>query len=172
MERAWIFERLAVTLGRIDFLDPALADQDDVRERGARLEIRLVETTTTGSIYASPQRRLQPAVCRIDLLESAPYAEDRMHWHPVMEAGEPGGRTFDVTMAGDPLGWLEDRLTRSDELIAESGVPVDAQVHADIEAIREVVPEIVAEAGRALDWARIDPWPVVARDARGLAIAP
>jgi hypothetical protein len=170
MEQVWIFDRLAVTLARIDFLDPALADQDDVRERGVRVEIREVHTTPSGSIYASAARQLRPAVCRIDLLESAPYAVDRMHWHPVMEAGEPGERTFEVTMVDDPLRWLGDHLRQTDVLLAQSGVPVDDRMRLDIEAIREVVPDIVAAAARGLEWARVEPWPVVDRDERGLAV--
>lgn len=169
MEQAWIFERLAVTLARIDFVDPELAHEDDVRERGVRLEVRLVETTSTGSIYASPALQLRPAVCRIDLLESASYAADRMHWHPVMEDGEPGDRTFDVTMVVDPLVWLEDHLRGSDVLLAESGVPLDDGVRADVALIREVAPEIVSAARRGLERARVDPWPEVVRDDRGLA---
>jgi hypothetical protein len=170
MELVWMFERVAVTLARVDFLDPALADQDHARERGVRLEIRLVETSSTGSVYASCSRHLQPAVCRIDLLESAPGAADRMHWHPVMDAGEPGERTFDLDMVDDPLGWLEERLGRADVLVARSGVPVDQQLHSDVEAFREVVPDIVAATARGLEWARVEPWPEVVRDDRGLGM--
>jgi hypothetical protein len=170
MEQAWIFDRLAVTLMRVDFADPALAGQADVRERGVRLEIRLVDTDSTGSIYVSQTRSLRPGVCRIDLLESAAHAADRMHWHPVMEAGEPGDRTFDVDMVADPLQWLEDQLGRTDVLLAHSGVSLDDGLRADIEAIRSVVPEIVEAAARGLEWARVDPWPDVVRDHRGLVM--
>jgi hypothetical protein len=170
MEQVWMFERLAVTLVYVDFLDPALAGQDDVRERGVRLEVRLVDTTSTGSIYASPARQLQPAVCRIDLLESAAYAVDRMHWHPQMEAGEPGDRTFDVTMVDDPLRWLDEHLRQVDVLLAQSEVAIDEQMRGDIEAIKDVVPAIVDAAARGLEWARVDPWPAVTRDDRGLAV--
>src|SRR6187402_1645793 len=40
MERSWTFDRLAVTMRRVDFLDPALAGQPDARERGVRVEIK------------------------------------------------------------------------------------------------------------------------------------
>jgi hypothetical protein len=167
MEQAWIFDRLAVTLERVDFADPALAGQDDVRERGVRLELRFVDSEHTGSIYASDAQHLRPAVCRIDLLESAAHAVDRMHWHPVMESGEPGERTFDVAMVDDPLAWLEDRLSRVDVLLADSGVAYD-DLGADVEAIRAIAPEIVEAAALGLAWARVDPWPEVVRDHRGL----
>jgi hypothetical protein len=170
MEQAWIFGRLAVTLARIDFLDPAFADEDDARERGVRVEIRMVDATSTGSIYASPSVGLQPAVCRIDLLESAAYAVDRMHWHPVMKDGEPGDRTFEVTMVDDPLRWLDDHLRQTDVLLAQTGVSVDEEMRIDIEAINETVPDIVAAAARGLEWARVEPRPDVERDERGLAV--
>lgn len=169
VEQAWIFERLAVSVARVDFLDPALANRDEVRERGVRLEIRVVDAISTGSIHASPARHLQPAACRIDLLESAAFAADRMHWHPQMESGEPGDRTFDKSMVDDPLRWLGDQLRRADKLLTRSGVPIDAQMHADIAAVRQVVPDIVAAVCRGLEWARIVPWPDVIRDERGLA---
>ena len=37
MERLWTFDRLAVTMRRVDFLDPALAGQPGARERGVRV---------------------------------------------------------------------------------------------------------------------------------------
>src|SRR5262245_15299151 len=106
MEYVWMFERLAVTVARIDFLDPAVAAEPAARERGVRIEVRPVTDVAEGSIYSSPSRTLQSAVCRIDLLESAPGAADRMHWHPQMRDGEPGDRTFDPDMPADPVGWL------------------------------------------------------------------
>jgi hypothetical protein len=172
MEQAWIFDRLAVTLARVDFADPALVGQDDVRERGVRLELRVVDSEYAGSIYASDAKHLRPAVCRIDLLESAAHAVDRMHWHPVMESGEPGERTFDVGMVDDPLEWLEKHLRQADVLLADSGVTLDDALEADLEAIRGVVPEIVEAAALGLAWARVEPWPDVVRDDRGLAHGP
>ena len=48
MERSWTFDRLAVMMRRIDFLDPALAGQLDVRERGVRVEIKPAQTQARG----------------------------------------------------------------------------------------------------------------------------
>jgi len=167
MEQAWVFTTLAVTVTTVDFLDPAVAGEPDARERGVRLEVRPVSSAPSGSIYVSPTVTLHPAVCRIDLLESAPGAADRMHWHPVMHAGEPGDRVFDVDMPTDPVRWLTERLTRVDELLEQAGV--DVRRHAgDLAAVGEASDGIAAVARDGLAWAR-EPWPDVRHDDRGMA---
>jgi len=152
MERTWIFDDLAITVARVDFLDPALAGEPDVRERGVRIEVRPLSSQSTGSVYASPTHTLEPAICRIDFLESAPGAADRMHWHPTMPDGEPGDRTFDADMPADPVGWLVSYL---------HGLGVD-----DVEASAR---EIGAAVEGGLAWART-PWPDVEHDERGMAV--
>lgn len=169
MERMWVFETLAVTVARIDFLDPALAGEPEARERGVRVELRPTSPVASGSVYVSPTVTLQPAVCRIDLLESAPGAADRMHWHPVMDAGEPGDRVFDVATPADPLTWLGDRLRHVQDLLEQAGVDVEAHA-ADTDAVKHASEEVVAAARDGLRWAR-EPWPVVRRDERGMATA-
>jgi hypothetical protein len=153
MERVWVFGQLAISVARIDFLDPAVADEPDPRERGVRVEVRPVLSDAVGTIYASPTTALQPAICRIDLLESAPGAADRMHWHPEMHDGEPGDRTFDAGLAADPVGWLTTYLR-------DLGDP-------EIEAS---VPEIGAAVEEGLAWGRRTPWPDVERDQRGMPV--
>src|SRR5512140_2121441 len=106
MERVWVFEQLAVTMLRVDFLDPALAGEPEVRERGVRVEVRPARTQAEGSVYASDVTTLEQALCRLDFLESAPGKADRMHWHPDMADGEPGARVFDRDVPDDPQGWL------------------------------------------------------------------
>ncbi len=133
--------------------------------RGVRLEIRLLETDAGGSIYASPAVTMSPGLCRIDLLESAPGAADRMHWHPVMAAGEPGVRTYDPSMSADPAGWLSGRLHEVQVLLKQSGVPdVGRHRRAALE-IEEACEQIVEAARAGLDWAR-EPWPTVDWDGR------
>lgn len=166
MERMWVFDRLAISVLRIDFIDPAVAHEPDARERGVRIEVRPVDTDTQGSVYASWTRTIRPGICRIDFLESAPGAADRMHWHPDMRDGEPEERTFEGAMRPDPVGWLKtflsdglaDRLARAGEL------------GRDLEAIRDAAEEIGAEVSAGLAWAR-EPWPDVQHDARGMAVA-
>ena len=151
MERVWVFDDIAITVERIDFLDPALVGQPDARERGVRVEVRPVHAGRAGSVYASATTTILPGVYRIDLLESRPGAADRMHWHPAMHGGEPGGRTFDADLSADPLAWLGRKLSEHEGVGAHVG-------------------EIVAEAGRGLAWAR-EPWPEVVHDERGLAVS-
>lgn len=168
MERVWIFEQLAVSVARIDFLDPAVADEPDPRERGVRIEVRPVSSGTEGSIYASPTTALHPAICRIDFLESAPGAADRMHWHPEMRDGEPGDRTFDVAMPADPVGWLTTYLGDLGDFLTRPGVPRGEAVARDLAEIRTAAQEIGAALEDGLAWARRTPWPEVERDDRGM----
>lgn len=170
MERLWTFDRLAVTMRRVDFLDPALAGQHDVRERGVRVEIKPAQAQARGSVYASDVVALDQALCRCDFLESGPGKADRMHWHPEMSDGEPGDRAFEVGMPGDPRGWLTSFLRSGlHDYLGRGGHDFTAYVD-DLAEIADTADEI----GRALDeglaWAR-DPWPDVEHDERGMAVA-
>ncbi|MEO8105725.1 MAG: hypothetical protein ABI720_00250 [Actinomycetes bacterium] len=171
METAWLFDTLSVTVTRIDFLDPAFASAPDTRERGVRVEIRPVDSSHVGTIYASPTVTMHPAVCRIDLLESSPGAADRMHWHPTMPAGEPGDRVFDPAIPADPLGWLADRLADVRGLLTLAGVGDVSRHTESAKLVAENEADIVAAAGSGLQWAR-GPWPDVCHDKRGMAISP
>jgi len=169
MQTCWLFDTLAITVERTDFLDPAVASKPDTRERGVRVEIRSVEATHVGSIYASDEITLPPALCRIDLLESAPGAADRMHWHPSMHAGEPGERAFDAAIPADPLGWLAQHLADISALLARVGVD-NSQRHSDsARRIAEHADDILAAVQSGLEWAR-GPWPEVSHDERGMAV--
>lgn len=168
MERVWVFETLAITVATVDFLDPASADEPDARERGVRVEVRPLAWDSSGSVYASPTLTMRPAVCRVDLLESRPGAADRMHWHPVMDAGEPGDRVLDLDMPADPVGWLAARLRRIEELLAGAGA---SELHrVDVAAVAGASDQITAAVRDALAWAR-EPWPDVLHDERGMAPA-
>jgi hypothetical protein len=168
MERVWVFERLAVTVERIDFLDPAVAAEPDARERGVRIEVRPVSTSAARSIYASTARTVHPAVCRIDFLESAPDAADRMHWHPEMAEGEPGDRTFDRSMPADPVGWLTTFLREGlGGFLGGARTPEEGP-GADLAAIDATAEEIGQAVSLGLAWAR-EPWPDVEQDERGMA---
>lgn len=168
-ERCWLFDTLAVTLARVDFLDPALADSPGARERGVRVEIRPMSQDFDGSAYASPALSLAPAICRIDLLESAPGAADRMHWHPTMLDGEPGDRTFDPAMPKDPAAWLGTRLHEVDIVLKRSGMPNVDHHRGAVASIRDSAQEIVDAARQGLAWAS-EPWPDVDHDERGMVL--
>ena len=169
MERAWMFDHLAITVARIDFLDPAFEGQPDIRERGVRIEVRPVSSMTDGSIYVSTAHALQPAICRIDFLESRPDAADRMHWHPTMEYGEPGDRTFDTDMPADPVGWLKSYLRDLDDFLAQAGTTDARAMVRDLDAVRATADEIGTAVADGLAWVRTTPWPDVEHDHRGLA---
>lgn len=170
MEQAWVFETLAVTVARTDFHDPALADDPDQRERGVRVEVRPVDSVAQGSVYVSPGIHLAPAVCRVDLLESRPGAADRMHWHPVMSAGEPGDRVFEPDLPRDPVAWLGTQLAHLDRLLKRAAVPdVDRHV-TDVAAVAAQADQILGAVRDGLAWARA-PWPEVEHDERGMARA-
>ena len=169
MERAWLFDTLSVTVAEVDFHDPELQDDPYARERGVRLEIRPTTSTTHGTVYASPTTIVQPAICRIDLLESHPGAADRMHWHPEMHRGEPGDRTFEPAMSADPITWLSDQLRNLEGLLQGTSEEAAARHRADRDAVSRVADEIVDSVRAALDACRV-PWPEVEHDERGMAI--
>jgi hypothetical protein len=167
MERVWVFDHLAISVARVDFLDPAVAEEPDARERGVRIEVRPVTATAAGSLYASDATELRPAICRVDFLESAPGAADRMHWHPTMRDGEPGERTFEPAMPPDPVSWLTTFLHGLGDFLARAGL--DTETADDHEPIRAAAQEIGAAVEGGLAWARTSPWPEVEHDARGMA---
>lgn len=170
MERVWVFDHLAVAVARIDFLDPAVAGTPDDRERGVRIEIRPARWSSDGSIYVSDSAILDPAFCRVDLLESAPGAADRMHWHPSMADGEPGERTFDTTMPPDPVGWVTTFLGDLEGYLARADVHGAVAMTGDLDAVRAARDEIARAVAEGLAWAR-EPWPDAVHDERGRAIA-
>jgi hypothetical protein len=168
METAWIGDALALTVADIDFLDPAMVGTPDARERGVRLELRLVEPMPPGSVYASPELSLGPAAVRIDLLESAPGRADRMHWHPVMHEGEPGERVFDPAIGADPTGWLRDRLGEVVDVLGRAGVADPGRCAADADRLASAADDVVARVEAGLSRVR-QPWPDVRHDERGRA---
>ena len=156
MERVWVFDRLAVSVARVDFLNPAVAGEPDARERGVRVEVRPVVSAAAGSIYASDSKTLQPAICRID-------------WHPTMHDGEPGERTFEPAMPPDPVGWLTTFLHDLGGFLDRAGVPGVREM--DLDSARAAAQEIGAAVEGGLAWARTTPWPDVEHDERGMAPA-
>ena len=171
MERVWLLDHLALTLRETDFADPALAGEADVRERGVRLEIRPVAADTDGSLYSSPALTLAPPVCRVDLLESAPGAADRVHWHPVMHDGEPGERVFDEALSADPEGWLVERLHDLPALLAGAPAADRDRLLLDAPAVAALTDEVGRQVAHSLAALR-EPWPAVEHDERGMAPVP
>lgn len=156
------FADLVLDVVGIDFLDPDPSVHDG-RERGVRVELRSVEPAApTGSAYASDPVRLAPALVRIDLLESAPGAGDRMHWHPGMTDGEPGDRVLDPGLRADPLVWLA-------AMLGPALLPGTDAHTAGLVALAAAREEVLAVVARELERVRAAPLVEVARDQQGLA---
>jgi hypothetical protein len=162
---------LCVSVEDVDFHNPKR--QQDGRECGVRLELRVIEEDARpGSIYVSRAFSIGRAVCRFDLLESAPNAQDRMHWHPQMNDGEPCRRVFDEDLAKDPLGWLGARLRDGMGLLEIAGVEAPERFADDVRELARIADAVVADTAATLNRFRTEPWPLVEhRDDRGMPLA-
>ncbi|MER5672021.1 hypothetical protein [Pseudonocardia alni] len=167
MQHAWLCGSVAVLVEEIDFQDPAERGPD-VRERGLRIELHTVrDRSRSGSVYSSTGREIAPAACRVDVLESAPGARDRIHWHPTMTDGEPGDRVVDEELARDPAGWVRRHLADPVGLLDRAGIQgADART---VDGLRAAAGEVADRVERGLA-AMCRPWPDVVHDERGLAV--
>src|SRR6266568_1572046 len=148
---------LCVSVEDIDFIDPNRTEYG--RERGVRVELRTAaQDTEPGSVYVSRAVDVGRAVCRFDFLESAPEAQDRMHWHPVMNNGEPGERVFEDGLRTDPVGFLGERLRNSVALLKFCGVQEPERFADDSTALAATTDAILADVGAALARIRREPW--------------
>lgn len=142
------FERVAVVLSDLYFVDPSPEPGQEGAERGVRLELReLVAGEIEGSIYAARPITVADPLWRIDLLEAVdgpPGSFDRTHHHPRFQGWEPGRRCFVPELSAAPLEWLEAGLRDLGPVLEAAGVGGDAVPDADIDAIREAAPAIVA----------------------------
>jgi len=146
------FERLAVAVSDLYFVDPNPVPGQEGAERGVRLELRLAEAgDLVGSIYSARPITVDRPVWRCDLLESVehPGSFDRTHHHPRFRGWEPCPRVFVPELSADPLGWLTAQLGDPAALVTETGV-VDEVPADDLEALAEAAPEIVAVVERLL----------------------
>lgn len=158
---------LCVSVEEVDFRDP---NHDYGRECGVRVEVRTVDREPrSGTIYSSAALDVGPGVCRFDFLESAPHAQDRMHWHPRMADGEPHGRVFDDELRADPMGFLAMRLRDVVGLLQFCGHEQPERFAADARSLAGMADAIVADVAGSLDWIRQEPWPSEEdRDDRGM----
>lgn len=142
------FERTGVVISDLYFVDPAPHPGQEGAEHGVRLEVRLLEQgELKGSIYSARPVTAGRPVWRVDLLESVagpPGSCDRMHHHPAMHGWEPGSRVFDRELTADPVGWLSQRLSDLEGLLAEAGAGGDPADAADAAELRRCLPEITS----------------------------
>jgi hypothetical protein len=150
---AFGFERVAVVVGDLYFLDPEPRQGQEGAERGVRLELRVLERgALKGTIYSAQPIEVGRPIWRVDLLESVagrPGSFDRTHHHPKFRGWDPASRVFDAELTADPFGWLEKRLADLDGVLAEAGFPAEVAGPGDAEGLRRAAPEI-AEAARGL----------------------
>ena len=154
---AFGFERIAVVVADLYFVDPDPEPGQEGAERGVRLEVRMLERGELhGSIYSAQPVAVGRPIWRADVLESvgAPGSFDRTHHHPAFDGWEPGSRQFVDELSADPLAWVGARLSDLDGLLVQAGVAPGAVHGADTRNLALAVPEIVDVMGRVLDRVR------------------
>lgn len=150
---AFGFERVGVLVGDLYFVDPHPGKGQEGAEHGVRVELRVLgRGALKGSIYSAQPIEIGRPIWRADLLESVagrPGSYDRTHYHPVFSGWDPSRRVFVSELSADPLGWLGQKLTDLDGLLASAGFPADTVGPDDAEQLRATAPQIV-EATRGL----------------------
>jgi hypothetical protein len=151
------FERIGVVIGDIYFIDPRPSPGEEGPEQGVRLEVRFLDRgELQGSIYSAQPIAVDRPIWRIDLLESvdSPNTFDRTHHHPRFHGWNPTKRHFVPELTADPLGWLEARLSDLQSVLDEAKVEPGEVDAADVAAVRDAAPDIVAAVARMLDGVR------------------
>jgi hypothetical protein len=157
MMQSFSFDKVAITVEDIYFLDPVQKADNEGPERGVRVEVRLLDRFPRhGSVYAAQPFGIGTAIWRADLLESVaagPGSADRMHVHPLMTDSEPGRRVFDAAIPADPIGWLTDQLRGLEELLAGKVEQIE-DFAGDADALRSEAAHIGATVSRTLERVR------------------
>jgi hypothetical protein len=152
------FDRVAVVLGDLYFVDPNPAPGQEGAERGVRVEVRFIEAQQhEGSIYAGRPIVVGNPIWRLDLLESVdgkPGSFDRTHHHPLMRGYEPGSRKFEHELSSDPLGYLAGRLRELPGLLEQAELPAARASDEDLRQLHGSVDDIVAATGAMLERVR------------------
>jgi hypothetical protein len=154
---SFCFDKTAVTVEDIYFLDPVQKVDNEGPERGVRVELRLIEHVPhAGSVYAAQPFLMGTVIWRADLLESVaagPGSADRMHYHPHMTDSEPGNRVFDTAIPADPIGWLTQTLSGLEDLLVGK-VEAPHEFAADAAVLRREAPHIGAAVATTLERVR------------------
>lgn len=152
---AFGFERMAVLVSDLYFVNPSPEPGQPGPERGVRLEVRMLERgDLEGSIYSAQPIGVGHLIWRADLLESVtsePGSLDRAHHHPFCRAWEPGKRQFAAEMSAAPLAFVARRLADLEGILDQAEVPRTAVGSGDPDALRRATPEIVDAVQRLLD---------------------
>jgi hypothetical protein len=148
------FERAAVLVSDLYFIDPNPLPGQESPERGVRLEVRLLDRGELhGSIYSAQPIGVGQPVWRADLLESvdSPGSLNRAHHHPQFsERWDPGHRVFEKAMLADPPRWVGDQLADLEGIVKRAGLAVDDALARDAVSVRGAAAEIMATVARLL----------------------
>jgi hypothetical protein len=152
---AFGFEKVAVVVGDLYFVDPEPGPGQEGPERGVRLEVRLLaRQELPGSIYSAQPIVIDQPVWRADLLESAegpPGTFDRTHHHPRFAGWEPGRRHFEEPMSDDPVAFVGRKLSDLPVLLEQAKLDPSSVAPDDVAALRAAVPEILDATRRLLE---------------------
>ena len=151
---AFGFERVAVLVGDLYFVNPSPLPGQEGAERGVRLELRMLERRPLqGGIYSAQPIAVERPLWRVDLLESVdspPGSLDRAHHHPAFDGWEPGPRHFVPELSASPVEWLAAQLADPEAVLERAGVAAGEVSAGDVSAVREGAAEIVDAVGRLL----------------------
>ena len=150
------FERTAVVLSDLYFVDPNPRPGQESPEHGVRLEVRVITPgPLKGSIYSAQPIEIGDLIWRADLLESVdgPAGSfDRTHHHPGVSRGlEPGRRVFDRGLSAAPVEWVGDQLADLEGILERAGVGGHPADPADAQSLRRCLPEVLEALGRLID---------------------
>jgi hypothetical protein len=152
------FDRVAVAVGDLYFVDPEPLEGQEGHEHGVRLELRRLERgELPGTIYSAQPIALGAPIWRVDLFESTdgPVGSfDRTHHHPTFDGWEPEPRCFEPDLSADPLGWLVGRLCDLDGVLTASGIDPAEVGPGDPQAVRRAASQIVAVVRTSLEQVR------------------
>jgi hypothetical protein len=158
MLRAFAFDRLAVVVGDLYFLDPEPSPGQEGAEHGVRLELRaVIRGELKSSIYSAQPIEITEPVWRVDLLESVdgPVGSyDRTHHHPVFSGWDPTRRVFERELTKDPFGRLGRQLADPEAILARAGFPAGAASQEDLDGLRDSAAEITAATKDLLERVR------------------
>lgn len=158
MRQAFVFEGIAVLVG--PWHEPM-----DPPERGARIEVRLLESQPhRGTRFAAQRLVIDEPLFRADLFDQTDKAPGNLasaHFHTHFDGAEPCDRVWSEELSADPIKWLAQELDDLNGLIKRAGVEIaDAPwVDSDGDALRRTIPAILSAVQATWDEVRAEPLP-------------
>jgi hypothetical protein len=153
--QAFVFEGIAVLVG--PWREPM-----DPPERGARVEVRLLEDQPRrGTRFAAQRIVIDQPLFRADLFDQVDKPPGNLasaHFHTHFDGAEPCDRVWSDDLSADPIKWLAQELDDLNGLIKRAGIEVaDAPwIDTDAEALRRVIPAILTAVQATWDDVRAE----------------